>query len=134
MTGEIHPEQEYLQPTRVEHAVSLATGTAAHLLTPDQNLLSKLQQVWIDPELDRFEVYRDSTWEPGQYSREIYHLSTRERLVKDPHKYASLPVLLQGARQYRIGGMSVSAFCSLDEPWLQKLLEDGVRHEPLETK
>lgn len=134
MSDEISSEREVLEPTRVQHAISMATGVVVHLLSKPENLLIILQQVWVDPELDRFEVYRDSKRVPGRYSREIYRLSKRERLVKDPRKYFSLPVLPEGAREYLIGDMRGSASCSLDESHLQKFIEDSTQHELVEPQ
>lgn len=100
----------------------MSTGVIVPLLTRDENLLRKLQQVWIDLELDRFELYRDSKDEPGSYSREIYPLSKPRHRVKDPEKHTMLPRLTQDAREYLIGGSGGSATVFLDESKLQELI------------
>lgn len=106
----------------INKAVSANPSIVTPMLNKDGRLERKVHQVWIDDKQDRVFVFRESTSVPGQFSKDIYQLSTRKFLEEDKEKYPSLPIFPNGAFEHILfSGIRCSAMIRLDKAYLTSL-------------
>ena len=85
-------------------------------------LNKKAHQVWVDDKEDRVFVFRESSYAPGQFSKDIYKFSTLDYLGKDETKYSSLPIFPSGAfEHFLVSGIHCSAMARLNPKFLSEL-------------
>jgi len=113
--------------------ISVEPKFLTYSLNKDGRLEKKTHVVLINPNDDEMAVYRDSTSEPGKYSQEIFSVSKKKKLWKAGEKYPLLPVVPDGAIEYRISGIRTSTIAQLFtvyRTYLSAIIVDSGTQEP----
>src|SRR3989344_613757 len=106
----------------IDKAISINPSVVTPTLSGDGRLEQKTHQVWVDDKQDRVFVFRESSYAPGQFSKDIYQFSTLGYLGKDEKKYSSLPIFPDGAfEHFLVSGICCSAMVRLDPKFLSDL-------------
>lgn len=106
----------------INNAISIHPRMVRFAVSNDPKFESKVHEVWVDSTQDRFFIFRDSSRVPGQFSKDIYQYSTRQRIGKDEKKYSSLPILPEGAIKHILAnGTHCSSMTTLDPKFLANL-------------